>query len=184
MSYITICSLIILAICLITGLIKGFVRALLRLISAIGTCMLTVLLTPYLAKQFFSTKFVQEKNLPSAVISGLSAVIILVLCCLVFGIITLIVHKSISKSILSGANRFLGGVLYVCIGFSVLILVGYVINISSGATYMQPVIADSQKDVFANWLVTNNLFNKFLEALAKEGSVFQEFIRGFSSNAG
>ena len=179
MSYITIFSLIILAICLIIGLIKGFVRALLRLISAIGTCILTVLLTPYLAKQFYSTSFAQNKNIPAAVVSGISAIIILIVCCLVFGIITLIVHKSVSKSILSGLNRFLGGVLYVCIGFSVLILVGYVIKISSDASFMQPVIADSQKDPFANWLVTNNLFNTFLEALAKEGSVFQEFINGF-----
>lgn len=180
MSYITIGSLIILAICMITGLIKGFVRALLRLISAIGTCLITVMLTPYLAKQFYSTNFVQQKNIPSAVISGLSAIILLILCCLVFSIITFIVHKSVSKSILSGLDRFLGGILYICIGFAVLILVGYVIKISSGASFMQPVIADSQKDPFANWLITNNLFNKFLEALAKEGSVFQEFIRGFS----
>ncbi len=37
---------------------------------------------------------------------------------------------------------------------------------------MQKVIADSQKDVFANWLVTNNLFNKFMEAVAKEARYF------------
>ena len=181
MSYITIFSLIILAICLIAGLIRGFVRALLRLVSVIATCLLTVMLTPYLAKQFYSTNFAQEKNLPPALVSGLSAIIILAICCLVFGLITYIVHKHVSKSILSGLNRFLGGVLYVFIGFSALILVGYVINISSGASYMQSVIADSQKDPFANWLVTNNLFNKFLEFLAKEGSVFQEFLQGFRS---
>ncbi|MDE5548790.1 MAG: CvpA family protein [Clostridia bacterium] len=182
MSYITIFSLIILAVCLVAGLIKGFVRALLRLISAICTCLFTVTLTPYLAKQFYSTDFVQTKNIPSGVISGLSAIIILIICCVVFGLITYIVHKTVSKSILSSLNRFLGGLLYVFIGFSVLVLVGYVIKISSGASYMQAVIADSQKDPFANWLVTNNLFNKFLEALAKEGSVFQEFIHGFSGN--
>ncbi|MDE5616961.1 MAG: CvpA family protein [Clostridia bacterium] len=181
MSYLTICSIIVLALCLINGLVRGFVRALLRLISVIGTCMLTVLLTPYLAKQFYSTNFVAQKNIPAAVVSGISAIIILIVCCLVFGLITLIVHKSVSKSLLSGANRFLGAVLYVCIGFSVLILVGYVIKISSGADFMQPVIADSQKDPFANWLVTNNLFNKFMEAIAKEGGVFREFINGFAS---
>ena len=71
--------------------------------------------------------------------------------------------------------------MYVCIGFSALILVGYVIKISSGANFMQPVILDSQKDPFANWLVTNNLFNKFMEAIAKEGGVFREFIDGFTS---
>ena len=181
MSYLTICSLIVLGICLIAGLVKGFVRALLRLISAIGTCLITVLLTPYLAKQIYSTDFVAQKNIPSAVISGISAIAILFLCCLVFGLITLIVHKSVSKSLLSGANRLLGAVLYVCIGFSALILVGYVIKISSGANFMQPVILDSQKDSFANWLVTNNLFNKFMEAIAKDGGVFREFIDGFTS---
>ena len=171
MSYLTIFSLIVLVICLIVGIVRGFIRALLRFVSVIATCVLTVVLTPYLAKQFYATQFVQNKNIPSAVISGLSAIIILAICCLVFGLITLIVHKSVSKSILSGLNRFLGGLLYVFIGFSALILIGYVIKI----------IADSQKDPFANWLVTNNLFNKFLEFLAKEGSVFQEFLHGFST---
>ena len=46
---------------------------------------------------------------------------------------------------------------------------------------MQPVVADSQKDAFANWLVTNNLFNKFMEAVAKEGGVLWQFINGFKS---
>ena len=46
---------------------------------------------------------------------------------------------------------------------------------------MQPVILDSQKDPFANCLVTNNLFNKFMEAIAKDGGVFREFIDGFTS---
>lgn len=179
MSYITIFSLIILAICLIVGLVRGFIRALLRFIFSIGTCALTVLLTPYLTKQFVSMDSVQEKNIPTAVFSCISAIIILAVCALIFSLITYIVHKSVSKSILSGTNRFLGGILYVFFGFSVLILVGYVIKISSGASFMQPVVADSQKDFFANWLVTNNLFNKFLEMLAKEGGVFQEFLHGF-----
>ena len=183
MSYLTIFSLIVLVICLIVGIVRGFIRALLRFLSVIATCVLTVVLTPYLAKQFYATEFAQNKNIPSAVISGLSAIIILAICCLVFGLITLIVHKSVSKSILSGLNRFLGGLLYVFIGFSALILIGYVIKISADASYMQPLITDSQKDPFANWLVTNNLFNKFLEFLAKEGSVFQEFLHGFSEKA-
>ncbi|MDE6189627.1 MAG: CvpA family protein [Clostridia bacterium] len=181
MSYITIISLVVLVICLITGIIRGFVRALLRLISAIATCVLTLTLTPYLAKAMYTSSFAQGKSIPAAVYSGLSAIIILVGCSLVFGLITFIVHKSVSKSPLSGANRFLGALLYLLIGFAVLILVGYVINIFSDLSFMQPVVNDAQKDPFSNWLITNNLFNKFMEAVAKEGGVFQDFLNGFKS---
>ena len=74
---------------------------------------------------------------------------------------------------------FLGRLFHAFVGLVFLILLGYVINIFRDAGFMQKIILDSQKDVFANWLVTNNLFNKFMEAIAKEGGVFWQFINGF-----
>lgn len=183
MSYITIISIIVLAVCFVVGLIKGLVRALLRFASAVGACVLTITLTPYLAKAMYSSSFAQQRNFPAALYSGISAIAILLGSALVFGLITLIIHKFISKTPLSGVNRLLGGVFYLLIGFAVLILLGYVINILSDMSFMQPVVNDAEKDPFSNWLITNNLFNKFMEAIAKEGSVFQDFLNGFKSIA-
>ncbi len=179
MSYITIGAIIILGICFTVGLFRGFVRALFKLLSVAGTCILTVTLTPYLAKQLNSTAFAQGRNISAGVLSGLSAIIIVIACALVFGIISFIVNKRVSQSPVNGVNRFLGALFYSAIGMAVLILIGYVIKIFGDSQFMQPVIAESQKDAFANWLVTNNIFNKIMDAVAKEGSVFRDFLNGF-----
>lgn len=177
MAVISIISIIVLAICIVVGLLRGIVKTLLGLLTIIGTSLLTLFVTPYLAKALTSSTALQ--NVHPGIVSGISALIIVVLSVAIFSLITFIINKRIGNSPLSGVNRFLGGLFYAFVGFVFLILMGYVINIFRDANFMQPVIADSQKDVFANWLVTNNLFNKFMEAVAKEGSVFRQFIDGF-----
>ena len=177
MAVISIISIIVFAICFIVGLVRGIVKTLLGLLTMVGTSLLTLLVTPYLAKALTSTTALS--NVHPGIVSGISALIIAVLSIAIFSLITFIINKRIGDSPLSGVNRLLGGLFYAFVGFVFLILMGYVINIFRDASFMQTVIADSQKDVFANWLVTNNLFNKFMEAVAKEGSIFRQFIDGF-----
>ena len=177
MSVLSIISIIVLVICLIVGIVRGIVKTLLRLCAAVGTALLSVFVTPYLAKALTSSSVL--KNVHPSILSGISALIIVILASLVFGLIIFVVNKRVSDSALSSTNRLLGGLFYVFIGFVFLILLGYVINIFRDASFMQSIIADSKKDVFANWLVTNNLFNKFMQAVAKEGGVFWQFINGF-----
>ena len=177
MSVLSIISIIVLVICFVVGIVRGIVKTLLRLAAAVGTALLTVFVTPYLAKALTSSSAL--KNVHPGVLSGISALIIVILSSIVFGLIIFIVNKKVSDSALSSTNRLLGGLFYAFIGFVVLILIGYVINIFRDASFMQNVIADSKKDVFANWLVTNNLFNKFMQAVAKEGGIFWQFINGF-----
>ena len=174
-------SLAVLLICFIVGVIKGLVKALMKFISIIATCVLTFTLTPYLARAMYTTAVDRGGSVSAGVCSGLSAIIILIACAIIFALITFIVHKTISKSPLSGVNRFLGGLLYLFFGFCVLILVGYVLNIMSGLSFMEPVVADAEKDPFANWLITNNLFNKFMELISKNGVVFHDFLNGVKS---
>lgn len=179
MSYVTIVSLVILLVCLIVGLIKGAMQALLKLIAAVGTSLLTILVTPYLAKALYSTSFVQNKNIHAGIVSGVSAVLIVLVCLIVFSTISFVINRRISQSALNVVNRLSGAALYTIFGFIVLILIGYVINIFSDVEFLQSLVADTKKDPFANWLVTNNLFNKFMEAVAKEGGVFRQFLDGF-----
>lgn len=177
MSYLSIVSIAILVICFCVGFFKGIVKALFKLLTIVGTSLITIFVTPYLAKALYSISTLQK--FPAGVISGISALIILILSLVVFSRITFIVNRRVGNSSLSGLNRFLGGLFHAFVGFVFLILLGYVINIFRDADFMQKIIMDSQKDVFANWLVTNNLFNKFMEAIAKEGGIFWQFINGF-----
>ncbi len=177
MSVISIIAIIVLAICFIVGVVRGIVKTLLRLLAVVGTALLTVFITPYLAKALTSSPVL--KDVHAGILSGISALIIAIISCAIFNLIIFVVNKRISDSPLSSVNRVLGGFFYAFVGFVALILMGYVINIFKDANFMQSVIADSQKDAFANWLVTNNLFNKFMEAVAKEGGVFWQFINGF-----
>ncbi|MDE7208615.1 MAG: CvpA family protein [Clostridia bacterium] len=177
MSVISIISIIVLAICFVVGIVRGIVKTLLRLLTIVGTSLLTVFVTPYLAKALTSSHVLQ--NVHAGVLSGISALIIAIVSFVIFALISFIINKRVGDSPVSGINRFLGGLFYAFVGFVFLILMGYVINIFRDAGFMQKVIADSQKDVFANWLVTNNLFNKFMEAVAKEGGIFWQFINGF-----
>ena len=181
MSVISIIAIAVFVICFVVGLLRGIVKTLLGLLTIVGTSLLTLFVTPYLAKALTTSSALQ--NVHPGVISGISALIIVVISVAVFSLITFILNKRIGDSPLSGVNRILGGFFYAFIGFVALILMGYVINIFRDASFMQKVIADSQKDVFANWLVTNNLFNKFMEAVAKEGGVFWQFINGFKKIA-
>lgn len=177
MSYLSIVSIAILVICFCVGFFKGIVKALFKLLTIVGTSLITIFVTPYLAKALYSISALQK--FPAGVISGISALIILILSLVIFSRITFIVNRRVGNSSLSGLNRFLGGLFHAFVGFVFLILLGYVINIFRDADFMQKIIMDSQKDVFANWLVTNNLFNKFMEAIAKEGGIFWQFINGF-----
>ena len=181
MSYLSIVSIIVFAICFVVGMVRGIVRTLLRLLSIVGTSLLTIFVTPYVAKALTSVSAFQK--IPTGVLSGISAVIVAIVFFTIFSVITLAINKKIEASPVSGVNRLLGGLFYAFVGFIALILIGYVINIFRDASFMQKVIADSQKDAFANWLVTNNLFNKFMEAIAKEGGVIWQFINGFKSAA-
>ncbi|MDE5654572.1 MAG: CvpA family protein [Clostridia bacterium] len=182
MSVISIISIIVLAICFIVGVVRGIVKTLLRLLAVVGTALLTLFITPYLAKALTSISLF--KNVHAGVLSGISALIIVIIASAIFGFVIFAVNKRIADSPLSSVNRVLGGFFYAFVGFVALILMGYVINIFRDADFMQAVVADSQKDVFANWLVTNNLFNKFMEAVAKEGGVFWQFINGFKIPVG
>lgn len=177
MSVISIISVIVLAVCFCVGVFKGIIKALFKLLSIAGTSLLTILVTPYLAKALYSTSAFQK--IPAGVVSGVSALIVVIVSLTIFSIITFIVNKRVGESSLNGLNRFLGGLFHAFVGFVFLILIGYVIHIFRDADFMQKVILDSQKDAFANWLVTNNLFNKFMEAVAKEGGIFWQFINGF-----
>lgn len=177
MSILSIISIIALVVCFCVGFFKGIVKALFKLLTIVGTSLITVFATPYLAKALYSIEAMQK--LPAGVVSGISAIAVVIISIIVFSIITHIVNKRVGESSLSGLNRFLGGLFHAFVGFVFLILIGYVINIFRDAEFMQKIILDSQKDVFANWLVTNNLFNKFMEAVAKEGGVFWQFINGF-----
>ena len=177
MSVLSIISIILLIVCFCVGFFKGIVKALFKLLTIVGTSLITIFATPYLAKSLYSIGAMQK--LPAGVVSGISAIIVLIICVAVFSLITFIVNKRVGESSLSGLNRFLGGLFHAFVGLVFLILLGYVINIFRDAGFMQKIILDSQKDVFANWLVTNNLFNKFMEAIAKEGGVFWQFINGF-----
>ncbi len=181
MSVISIISILVLAICFVVGIVRGIVRTLLRLLTIVGTSLLTILVTPYLAKALTLSSVL--KNVHAGVLSGISALIVAIVSFVVFALISYIINKRVGDSPLSGVNRALGGLFYAFVGFVFLILMGYVINIFRDAAFMQKVIADSQKDVFANWLVTNNLFNKFMEAVAKEGGIFWQFINGFKQIA-
>ncbi|MDE5755995.1 MAG: CvpA family protein [Clostridia bacterium] len=182
MSVLSIISIIVFAICFIVGIVRGIVKALLRLMTIVGTSLLTLFVTPYLAKAFTSVP--AFANMHAGILSGISALIVLVISLAVFSLIAFIINRKVEASPLSGVNRLLGGFFYAFVGFVFLILLGYVINIFRDASFMAKVIADSQKDVFANWLVTNNLFNKFMEAVAKEGGIFWQFINGFKEIAG
>ncbi|MDE6275363.1 MAG: CvpA family protein, partial [Clostridia bacterium] len=185
MSVISIISIIVFAICFVVGLVRGIVKTLLRLLTIIGTSLITLFVTPYLAKGLTTVPILQKVH--PGVLSGISALMIAVVAFAIFSLATFIINKRIGDSPLSAVNRLLGGLFYAFVGFIFLILMGYVINIFRDASFMQPVIADSQKDVFANWLVTNNLFNKFMEVVAKEGGIIWQFINGFkevASNGG
>ena len=182
MSVISILSIIVFAICFVVGIVRGIVKTLLRLLTIVGTSLLTLFITPYLAKALTSSHVLQ--NVHPGVLSGISALIIAIISLAVFSLISFVINKRVGDSPLSAVNRLLGGLFYAFVGFVFLILMGYVINIFRDAGFMQKVIADSQKDVFANWLVTNNLFNKFMEAVAKEGGIFWQFINGFKQVSG
>lgn len=182
MSVLSIISIIVFVICFIVGIVKGIVKTLLRLLAIVGTALLTLFITPYLAKALTSSSVLQKVH--PGVLSGISALIIVVISSAIFAIIIYAINKRVENSSMSGVNRILGGFFYAFVGFVALILLGYVINIFRDAEFMQKIVADSQKDVFANWLVTNNLFNKFMEAVAKEGSVFWQFINGFREIGG
>ncbi|MDE7190931.1 MAG: CvpA family protein [Clostridia bacterium] len=182
MSVISILSIIVFAICFIVGIVRGIVKTLLRLLTVVGTSLLTIFITPYLAKALTTSPVLQ--NVHAGVLSGISALIVAIISLVVFSLISFIINKRVGDSPLSGVNRLLGGLFYAFVGFIFLILMGYVINIFRDASFMQKVIADSQKDVFANWLVTNNLFNKFMEAVAKEGGIIWQFINGFKQVSG
>ena len=179
MSVISIISIIVFVICFIVGIVRGIVKTLLGLLTAVGTSLMTIFVTPYLAKGLTSISVFKNAN--PAILSGISALIIVVVSVAVFSLITYLINKSVSDSPLSGVNRLLGGLFYAFVGFVFLILMGYVINIFSDASFMQSIVADSKKDVFANWLVTNNLFNKFMEAIAKEGGILWQFLNGFKT---
>lgn len=181
MSGLTIFSLIVLAVCFIIGIFKGAVQALFRLIGIVLSCVITVLLTPYVANAL--NDGLQDKGVPAGLVSGVCAFIIGLICIIIFSIITWIINKKVSDSILSRPNRVLGGFLYAFLGLVFLILVGYVINIFSNVEAMQGVIADTQKDAFSRWLVSNNLFNSFMEAVAREGGAFDRFIDGFRQSS-
>ena len=177
MSVISIIAIIIFVVCFVVGLVRGIIKTLLSLLTVVGTALFTVFLTPYLAKALTLSSVL--KDVHPAILSGISALIIVLIFSAVFALISFIVNKKIDNSAIDPINRLLGGFFYAFVGFIALILMGYVIKIFADASFMQPVIADSKKDVFANWLVTNNLFNKFMEAVAKEGSIFWQFINGF-----
>lgn len=182
MSALSIIAIIVFAVCFVVGIARGIVKTLLRLLAIVGTALLTLLITPYLAKALTSSSAL--KNVHAGILSGISALIVVIISLIVFSLIIFAVNKRVENSSMSGVNRILGGFFYAFVGFIALILLGYVINIFRDAGFMQKVIADSQKDAFADWLVTNNLFNKFMEAVAKEGSIFRQFINGFKEIGG
>lgn len=182
MSYITILSLIVLIVCIIVGAFKGIVQALLKLLIAGGTSLITVLLTPPIANSLNESAF-KDKNVHPGIVSGVSALIVAIVCIVVFSIIAWLINKRVEKSPLGPANRVFGALLYGFIGLVFLILIGYVINIFRDTEAMKSVIENSEKDAFSRWLVSNNLFNSFMEALAKEGGVFDKFINGFKGDS-
>ena len=183
MSYITILSLIVFVICLIVGAFKGIVQALLKLLIAGGTSVITILLTPYIANALNESAFA-DKDVHPGIVSGVSALIVAIVCIVIFSIIAWLINKRVEESTLGPANRVLGAILYMFIGLIFLILIGYVINIFREAEFMQPVIENAEKDAFSRWLISNNLFTSFMEAVAKDGGVFDKFINGFKDVAG
>lgn len=182
MSYITILSLIVLVICIVVGAFKGIVQALLKLLIAGGSSIITILLTPFVANNLNNSAF-EGKDVHPGIVSGVSALIIAIVCIVVFSIIAWLINKRVEESPLGPANRVFGAILYGFIGLVFLILIGYVINIFRDTDAMKSVIENSQKDAFARWLITNNLFNSFMEAVAKEGGVFDQFINGFKGES-
>lgn len=182
MSYITILSLIVFVICLIVGAFKGIVQALLKLLIAGGTSIITLFLTPYVAASLNNSTFA-GKDVHPGIVSGVSALIIAVVCIVVFSIISWLINKRIEESPLGPANRVLGSILYFFIGFIFLILIGYLIHIFRDTEAFKPIIENAQKDAFSRWLISNNLFNSFMEAIAKEGGVLDQFINGFKDTA-
>lgn len=182
MSYITILALIVLVVCIIVGAFKGIVQALLKLLIAGGSSLITVLLTPVVANGLNESAFA-GKDVHPGIVSGVSALIIAVVCIAVFSVISWLINKRVEKSPLGPANRVFGAILYGFIGLVFLILIGYVINIFRDTDAMKSVIENSEKDAFGRWLISNNLFNSFMEAVAKDGGVFDKFINGFKGDS-
>ena len=75
MSVISIISIIIFAICFIVGLVRGIVKTLLRLLATVGTALITLFATPYLAKTLTTVSIF--KNAHPGVLSGISALLML-----------------------------------------------------------------------------------------------------------
>lgn len=178
-SYLTIVAAVILLIGFIVGLKKGILRSLKGIIIFVGSIALTIVGTPYLLKYTASISFLQ--SLPSAVVTGLGAIITFILARIILGIVFWLLDKifrSRGDGKLNPINRILGAVFQTALAFLMVIVLCYVLTMFSNVSFLTPIYENAVAgDAFGKMLIEKNFLGMLLDKLSEAWPLLSEYVQ-------
>lgn len=178
-SYLTIVAAVILLIGFIVGLKKGILRSLKGIIIFVGSIALTIVGTPYLLKYTAGISFLQ--SLPSAVVTGIGAIITFILARIVLGIVFWLLGKifrSRGDGKLNPINRILGAVFQTALAFLMVIVLCYVLTMFSNVSFLTPIYENALAgDAFGKMLVEKNILGMLLDKLSEAWPLLSEYVQ-------
>lgn len=178
-SYLTIVAAVILLIGFIVGLKKGILRSLKGIIIFVGSIALTIVGTPYLLKYTAGISFLQ--SLPSAVVTGIGAIITFILARIILGIVFWLLGKifrSRGDGKLNPINRILGAVFQTALAFLMVIVLCYVLTMFSNVSFLTPIYENALAgDAFGKMLVEKNILGMLLDKLSEAWPLLSEYVQ-------
>lgn len=178
-SYLTIVAAVILLIGFIVGLKKGILRSLKGIIIFVGSIALTIVGTPYLLKYTANISFLQ--SLPSAVVTGIGAVLTFILARIILGIVFWLLGKifrSRGDGKLNPINRILGAVFQTALAFLMVIVLCYVLTMFSNVSFLTPIYENAASgDAFSKMLIEKNFLGLLLDKLSEAWPLLSEYVQ-------
>lgn len=178
-SYLTIVAAVILLIGFIVGIKKGILKSLKGIIVFVGSIALTIVGTPYVLKYTENISFLQ--SLPSAVVTGIGAIITFIVARIIFGIIFWLIGKifrSRGDGRLNPINRILGAVFQTALAFLIVIVLCYVLTMFSNVAFLTPIYENAVAgDAFGKMLIEKNFLSLLLDKLSEMWPLLNEYVQ-------
>lgn len=178
-SYLTIVAAVILLIGFIVGIKKGILKSLKGIIVFVGSIALTIVGTPYVLKYTENISFLQ--SLPSAVVTGIGAIVTFIVARIIFGIIFWLIGKifrSRGDGRLNPINRILGAVFQTALAFLIVIVLCYVLTMFSNVSFLTPIYENAVAgDAFGKMLIEKNFLGLLLDKLSEMWPLLNEYVQ-------
>lgn len=177
-SYSSIAILAVLVLCLIIGIFRGFMKSLFGMLAVILSIVATIFISPQLYPLFAKmTFFANLGTLGSNLATFTSTLVVSLGTYIILKVIFMFVRRALRGfHIVTVADRILGAIFNVVIGFFVISFVFYIITMFSSVPFFSSIVQDAAKDPIGKFFTENNVIELILNSLAKTSPAVQSFI--------